>query len=98
MTRTTLAALVAVTAVLTAPAFAQTNSSRDDAPTASRPNAQLPTDTPPSDNRASATEPAETTNPQSSLKSAVRKSRSAAATSTVTTGPTAGADRPNPGS
>lgn len=98
MNRTTLAALVAVTSVLTAPAIAQTTPNRVEPSTASQSNAPLPTDTPPSDNRTSASEPTATANPQSSLKSAVRKSRSAAATSMVTTGPTEGAYRPNPGS
>ncbi len=68
MIRTTLTALAAVTAVLTAPAFAQANPDMGQAPTASQSNAPLPTDTPPtSANSTSASESTATTVPQSSL-------------------------------
>lgn len=99
MIRMTMLALGAAAAVLTTPAFAQANPDMGRASTTSQSNAPLPTDTPPtSADRTTASEPAAAAFPQSSLKSAVRKSRTAAATSMVTTGPTEGAYRPNSGS
>lgn len=94
MIRMTMLALGAATAVLSTPAIAQSTIEAGDETARSQASAPLPTDTPPQAN-APRVEGAAT---QSSLKSAVRKSRSSIATSMVTTGPTEGAVRPNPGS
>jgi len=94
MIRMTMLALGAATAVLTMPASAQSSNNPTGETTQSQPAAPLPTDTPPDSNA----QRAEGAAPQSSLKSAVRKSRSSVAASMVTTGPTEGAVRPNPGS
>ena len=94
MIRMTMLALGAAAAVLSTPAVAQSSIEAAGETTRPQATAPLPTDTPPEAN----TPRVEGAATQSSLKSAVRKSRSSVATSMVTTGPTEGAVRANPGS
>lgn len=99
MIRTTLAALVAGLTLLASPAMAQSQGSAMASGEARQPTAPLPTDTPPT---AESARPALQDSPsgvtQSSLKSAVRKSRSSAVTSMVTTGNTSASKSTSPGS